>query len=175
MIRPQIALIGPNDTNTTPELRDCASEIGHGLVKAGYRIVCGGMGGVMKAVCQGAKGSPYYFEGSIIGILPGNDGKEGNRFLDIIINSGVGFARNLAVVSSGDIVIALGGGAGTLSELAFAWQFGKTIVAIDIGEGWSQRLGGFSLDNRRDDAIHSVASAKEAVELCKRLLQEDSC
>ena len=174
MKRYQIALIGPNDANASQQLLDCARELGEALVKAGYRIVCGGMGGVMEAACKGARESPHHFEGATIGILPGTDGSEGNPYLDIVINSGVGFARNLAVVSSGDVVIALGGGAGTLSEMAFAWQFQKPIIAIDLDEGWSSRLAGLKLDERRDDHITQTASVDYAMELLAQLNRQIS-
>jgi uncharacterized protein (TIGR00725 family) len=90
-------------------------------------VVCGGLGGVMEAACRGAKRAG----GTTIGILPGADRGAANRFVDVAIPTGLGEARNPLVVRAADAVIAVGGGYGTLSEIAFALKAGKRVVGID--------------------------------------------
>jgi hypothetical protein len=80
------------------------------------------------------------------------------------------FARNVVLVAMSDALVAIGGGAGTLSEIALAWQHRVPIVAIDTREGWSSRLGGQSLDHRGEVPIAKVRSAEEAVDQVEALL-----
>ena len=93
-------------------------------------IVCGGLGGVMTAVCKGAKQAG----GVTIGILPGNDPLSANEFVDIPICTGIGYARNVIVVKTGLSVIAVGGAYGTLSEIGHALSDGKPIFALNSWE-----------------------------------------
>ncbi len=74
------------------------------------------------------------------------------------------------MVASADAVVAVGGGAGTLSEIALAWQFGKPIIALDLGEGWSAELAGRAVDGRRTDTVQRAGSAEEAISLLQALL-----
>jgi uncharacterized protein (TIGR00725 family) len=143
-----------------------AEEVGRALAGAGYRIVCGGLGGVMEAACRGAARAG----GCAIGILPGLDASAANPHVDIVIPTGMGLARNLIVVATADAVIAIGGGSGTLSEIALAWQLGKPIVALEVGEGWSSQLAGQALDGRRTDRIVPAADARDAVRKVQALL-----
>jgi uncharacterized protein (TIGR00725 family) len=89
-------------------------------------VVCGGLGGVMEAVCRGAREAG----GTTIGILPGADRAAANPFVGVAIPSGLGEARNALVVRAADAVIAVGGGYGTLSEIALALKAGKPVVGI---------------------------------------------
>ena len=109
---------------------DAARIFGGELASSGYTVVCGGAGGVMEAVCQGAASRG----GLTVGILPGDTPQGANPFVGIPIPTGIGSARNRAVVLSGFVVCAIDGGYGTLSEIAFALQAGKPVCAI--GE-WS--------------------------------------
>jgi len=112
----QIAVIG--QAQATEGEGEAARAAGHLIAIAGAVLVCGGLGGVMEAACQGAKGAG----GTTVGILPGTEG--GNPCLDITIRTGLGHARNVLVVLSADAVIAVGGSHGTLSEIAIALKTG---------------------------------------------------
>ncbi|MCB9779946.1 MAG: TIGR00725 family protein [Alphaproteobacteria bacterium] len=166
--RPIAAVVGA--TSPSQELIPQAEALGTGLVDAGFRIATGGLGGVMEAASRGARGALRWTEGSIIGVLPGLVSTDANPYVDIVIPTGMNYARNTILVAMADVVVAVGGGSGTLSELALAWQHGKPIVALDLGEGWSSRLAGERLDQRRDDLLHPARSAGEAVQLAQRLV-----
>lgn len=124
----QIIVIG--SSKATKEEREIAYEVGTEIAKAGYILVCGGHEGVMEAACKGAKEKG----GTTVGILPENDMGKANEYVDIVIPTGIGFARNYIVQNSGFVIIMIGGGFGTLSELAYALQFNKKIIAI--GSKW---------------------------------------
>ena len=114
-------------------LYEKAREVGHLVAERGGTVVCGGRSGVMEAVARGATGSG----GAAIGILPDEDRKAANEYLSYSVATGTGHARNLAVVCSGDVVIAIGGEYGTLSELGLALKVGRPVVALeswDLGE-----------------------------------------
>jgi uncharacterized protein (TIGR00725 family) len=89
-------------------------------------VVCGGLGGVMEAACRGAKDAG----GTTVGILPGSDRAAANPFVDVAIPTGLGEARNALVVRAADALIAVGGGYGTLSEIALALKAGKPVVGV---------------------------------------------
>ena len=110
-----------------PSLWRLAEEVGRLLAEAGATVVCGGRGGVMEAAARGAAGAG----GEVIGIVPGVSIDEANPHCTHVVASGIGFARNLAVVASGDAVIAVGGAWGTLSEIGHARAFERTVVALD--------------------------------------------
>jgi hypothetical protein len=122
----QIAVIGAADA--TPDLCEAARTIGY-LVAANHEtLVCGGLGGVMDAACTGA-----HDEGGLtVGILP--DAGNGNAALDIVIRTCLGHARNVIVVQSADAVIAVGGGYGTLSEIAIALKTGRPVFGYKTWE-----------------------------------------
>ena len=122
--RPRAAVIGSGACG--PEVAQLARELGALLAEAGVDIVCGGLGGVMEAVCQGAKMAG----GATIGILPVEDRNRANPYVDVAVATPLSHMRNYLVVLNGDAVIAVEGGAGTLSELALAWKSGKVVVAL---------------------------------------------
>src|SRR5439155_18913862 len=95
----------------------------------GCTVVTGGLGEVMAAACRGAKSAG----GTTIGILPGERREDANEWVDHAVVTGIGHARNLAVVASGDAVIAVGGSWGTLAEIAFASRLGRRIVILEPG------------------------------------------
>ena len=114
-----------DDINLTSYALDIAENVGRLIAKRKGVLVCGGRGGIMKAACKGAKDE----NGITIGILP--DSKdEANEFVDIAIPTGLGLARNVLVVKSADLIIALPGQAGTLSEITYALQFGIPIISL---------------------------------------------
>ena len=103
-----------------------AEEVGRLIARAGAALVCGGMGGVMEAACRGAKSEG----GLTIGILPGPDRGGANSCVDIAIATGLGEARNLAIIRTSDVLVAVGGSYGTLSEIGFALKMGKRVVGL---------------------------------------------
>ena len=106
-----------------------AEEVGRLLAERGCTVVTGGLGEVMAAACRGAKAAG----GTTIGILPGERREEANPWVDHVVVTGIGHARNLAVVASGDAVIAVGGSWGTLAEIAFASRLGRRVVILEPG------------------------------------------
>ena len=165
--RPVVAVVGAN--SPSPELLVVAEDIGRGLVEAGFRIATGGLGGVMTAASKGARSAASWTEGTVIGVLPGLVAEDANPYVDVAVPTGMNYARNVVLVAMADVVVAVGGGAGTLSELAMAWQHNKPIVCLDHGEGWSSRLAGERLDARREDQLHRANTPEEVVTLAKAL------
>lgn len=106
---------------------DLAYGVGQLLAKKGATVVCGGLRGVMEAVCRGAKSEG----GTTIGILPGNDPALSNEFIDFPIMTGMGYARNVIVVKTGRAVIAIDGGYGTLSEIGHALGDGIPVIGLE--------------------------------------------
>ncbi|MCG3226162.1 MAG: TIGR00725 family protein [Candidatus Heimdallarchaeota archaeon] len=171
MVKPQIAVIGSSSLLENQIEYTIAKELGKRLIDAGYRILCGGLGGVMTAVCEGAKTSPNYFEGSTIGIIPTLDKSHVNPFVDICIATGFSNARNQVIIASSDVVVSISGGAGTLSELAFAWQLNKPIITIRDTGGWSNKLSNQKIDDSRIDKINTVDQVSEVLDLISMILE----
>ncbi len=105
-----------------------AIELGRKLAKVADNLCCGGLGGVMASVSKGFKAGGGKVS---IGILPSYDKKDANQYIDLAIPTGMGLARNLLVVKTGDVVVALPGAAGTLSEIAYCLQFGIPVISLD--------------------------------------------
>jgi len=159
-----ISVIGGSEADETAS--KLAERVGEEIARRGVVLVCGGLGGVMEAACRGAKKR----NGVTVGILPSEDKKNANRFVDIAIPSGFGRGRNFLVALSGDAVIAVGGSAGTLSEMAIAWFSEKPLVALATSGGWAQRLAGDKIDDRRNDSVYSASTPEEAVDFVFRTL-----
>jgi uncharacterized protein (TIGR00725 family) len=120
----QVSVIGSGEEN---EAR--AEEVGRLLAARGCTVVSGGLGEVMAAAARGAKAAG----GTTIGILPGERLADANEWVDYVVATGIGHARNLAVVGSGQAVIAIGGSWGTLAEIAFARRLGRPVVVLEPG------------------------------------------
>jgi len=120
----QVAVIG---SGAEDEPR--AEEVGRLLAERGCTVVTGGLGEVMAAAARGAKSAG----GTTIGILPGERREDANPWIDHVVVTGIGHARDLAVVASGDAVIAIGGSWGTLAEIGFASRLGRRVVILDPG------------------------------------------
>jgi uncharacterized protein (TIGR00725 family) len=142
MARVQVAVIG---SGAEHEAR--AEEVGRLLAGRGCTVVTGGLDEVMAAAARGAKSAG----GTTIGILPGESRRAANEWIDYTVVTGVGHARNLAVVASGDAVIAVGGRWGTLAEVGFANVLGRPVVILEPG--------------LPVDGVPRASSPEEAVEL----------
>jgi uncharacterized protein (TIGR00725 family) len=144
-----IGVIGGSEVS--PQTAKLAEEVGREVAKRGAILVCGGLSGVMKAACKGA-----YSEGGLtIGILPGDDRKTANPYVKIPIVTGIGYARNVAVVKTAQAVIAIDGSYGTLTEIGYALQAGIPVIGLDT---WA-----LSIDGRAEDKIIPAKNAKDAV------------
>lgn len=155
----QITVIGNNENGTTPELVKIAYETGMEIAKSGAILITGGMDGVMKAASHGAKDGG----GTSVGIIPQNDASFANEYCDIVIPTGMGLARDFLTALSGDGVIIIGGGSGTLSEACAAYMHKKPIVAIKTSGGVAEKYADQYLDHRKNVMIIGVNTPKEAV------------
>lgn len=163
MTRRRILGVVGSGSPLSPETDDLCRALGRAAVEAGFRIVSGGRGGVMAAVSSGAHEASNYREGDVIGILQGYDPSDANPHVDIPIPTGMGLARNVIVVATSDVVVGVGGGAGTLSELAYAWQLGKPVVGLRPPGGWAEKVAGTAIDDRRNDEVKAADTADEAI------------
>ena len=174
--RPMVAVIGNAKLDPGDPKVALAQEVGRLLVEAGCRVLTGGLGGVMAAAMQGAKKAHCSKEGDTIAVLPSYDPSDADKAADIVLATGMNIARNI-IVANADAVIAIGGGAGTLSEIAIAWQLRRPDIAL-AAEGWSEKLQGSRLDDRTrqpgldDDQIHAAGSPAEAVQKALRLMPQ---
>jgi uncharacterized protein (TIGR00725 family) len=148
---PYVSVVGSG--TASGELYEKAREVGRLVAERGGTVVCGGRSGVMEAVARGATEAG----GTAIGILPDEDRKGASESLSFSIATGTGHARNLAVVCSGDVVIAIGGEYGTLSEIGLARKVGRPVAAL---ESWD--LG---------EHVSVVATPEEAVETAFGLIE----
>jgi uncharacterized protein (TIGR00725 family) len=148
----QISVVGSGDCAQDSDLAALAEEVGRGLAEAGAVLVCGGMGGVMEAASRGAAQAG----GTVVGIVPTASPQDANPHCTHVVATGIGPARNLAVVASGAAVIAIGGAWGTLSEIAFARRLGRPVVTLRSwraeGEGEMAAMPGV-------EAVDSSAAA----------------
>ncbi len=147
-------MVGGGETG--PEVDAVAEELGRELARRGAVVVCGGLGGVMEAVCRGARAEG----GRTVGILPGDDRNAANPYVDVAVATGLGEGRNVLVVRTADAVIAVDGEFGTLSEIALALRLGKPVVGIDT---WELRRAGAE-DADADDPIVRASTPAEAAE-----------
>jgi len=150
-----IAVIGGGQC--TKKEAGLAEEVGRELAKRGAVLVCGGLGGVMEAACRGASAEG----GTTIGILPGDDSLSANPHVQIAIATGLGYARNIAVVKSARAVIAVGGSYGTLSEIGYALQGGIPVIGLGT---WS-----LSRNGQEDSPVIPAQSPAEAVDKALKL------
>jgi len=156
----QILIVGNNENGSTPELEKIAYETGMEVAKSGSVLLSGGLGGVMKAACHGAKDGG----GLTIGIIPQNDASFANEYCDIVIPSGIGLARDFLTALASDGVIIIGGASGTLSETCAAYMHKKPIVAIKNTGGIADKYADQYMDHRQQVKIIGVNSPKEAVQ-----------
>ena len=153
-----IAVIG--GSAPTSKEAGLAEEVGQELAKHGAILICGGLGGVMEAACRGARSEG----GLTIGILPGENRQLANPYVEIPIATGIGYARNAAVVKSAQAVIAVGGSYGTLTEIGYALQSGLPVIGLNT---WT-----ISRNDRQDKSIIPAESPAEAVRLALELASD---
>ena len=156
-----IGVIGTS--NPTKKIEKLAEEVGYHIAANGVVVICGGLGGVMEAVCRGAKSN----NGRTIGVLPGSDSSDANMWVDSVICTGMGEARNLIIIKSSDAVIAVGGGYGTLSEMGFALKLNKPIIGLQTWALENPNMDNLALkvvDNPKDAVSISIKMAKSHFE-----------
>ena len=149
--QPYIGVVGAG--KCSGKMKKMAEDVGRAIARKGGILVCGGLGGVMEAAAKGAKEE----NGTTIGILPGDSREDANKYIDFAVPTGFGEARNLAVVRTADVVIALPGKFGTLSEMAFCLKMGKPLISLSA---WnlSERI------EKHDDPEEAVNRAFELLE-----------
>ncbi len=156
----QVLVIGSDGDHCPQTTYDAAKEVGAQIAARNAITVTGGLGGVMEAACRGAKEKG----GMVVGIIPNEDMSYANPYCDIIIPTGIGFARNFITAYSADVAIVVGGGAGTYIEACVAYQKGKPIVALAGTGGTADKIADTFLDDRKTVKVFSAASPKDAVD-----------
>ena len=146
-----IAVIG--GAAPEPPALKAAEEVGKLLAERGMGVVCGGLGGVMQAVCKGA----FEAGGLTVGILPSYRESDANQYVRISLPTGIGYVRNALVVRAGRAAIAIDGSYGTLNEMSIALAEGIPVVALD---SWELAVGG-----KQDTAVYRAATPQEAVDM----------
>jgi uncharacterized protein (TIGR00725 family) len=159
---PCIAVIGPGRDASGAELAQ-AEEAGAAIAQGGAVLICGGLGGVMEAACRGARSRG----GLTLGLLPGSDREDANGWVVLALPTGLGEARNALVVRAAHAVVAIGGGWGTLSEIALALRAGVPVLGVRT---WQLARGGEPVQGVRevDDAVTAVAEALRLVRIRHR-------
>lgn len=137
-----------------------AYEVGRLIARKGAALICGGLGGVMEAAARGAKEEG----GLTIGVLPGDDPRQANPYIDVPIATGMGYARNVIIVRSSRAIIAVGGSYGTLSEIAYALNLGVPLVGLGT---WDVA----KIDKGKTEMV-MVGTPEEAVERAMREIKE---
>lgn len=145
-----VAVCGESDPRTT--LADVAFDVGRGIAERGAVLICGGMTGVMEHAARGA----HEAGGLTVGLLPGDDVNEANPYIDIAIATELGHGRNAILARTADGVIAIGGGLGTLSEIALALRNHRPTVGIST---WR-----FDREHRTEPELPVVATAEEGLD-----------
>lgn len=162
-MRTNIGVLGSRDTSDGNIA--VARHLGEEIAGAGAVLICGGYSGVMGAAAEGCRSQG----GLAIGILPVLDRKGCSPDLEVAIPTSMGFGRNMLVASASDCVIAVGGNYGTLSEIAFALNYGRPVVVIKNTGGTADFMAGSPYDN-----VHVAEDAKEAVSCALSLVEEKS-
>ena len=155
MAEPRRHVIGVlGGAKPSPEITRLAEEVGEQIARRGATLICGGLGGVMEACCRGAKRQ----KGVTIGILPGDDPAQANPYVDIPVATGMGVGRNVIIVRSAQVAIAVDGQFGTLSEIAYCLQLGVPVIGLRT---WDI------------DGVISVSTAEEAVDKALELARNE--
>lgn len=165
---PQVAVVG-NARITSDNIKILSEQVGQIISELGFNLVCGGLGGVMEAACFGHQSVSS--NNKCIGILPSYDERTANRYIDIVIPSGLDIGRNQLVVASGFAIVVIGGGSGTLSEVALASQIGKHILLMKGSGGWADKLTDEYLDHRQNSKLYHITDLQQLRTTLKELSQ----
>ena len=157
----QIAVVGYNQDRSNEKTNEIAYQVGTEIAKAKAVLICGGLGGVMEYACRGAK----EHGGLAVGIIPHEEAQFANNFCDVVISTGIGYARDFIVATSADGIIAVGGGVGTLIELCVGYMLKKILVTIPHSGGTAENFGGKYLDERKRVLIQTSTNAYSAVKV----------
>ncbi len=163
-------MVGYNKDTCDERAWRLAYEVGREVARRGAVLVTGGLGGVMEAASKGA----FETGGLTVSIIPQKDVREANPYSTVVVATGISHLRNFINVYSADGVIVVGGGAGTLTEVAAAYIEGKPVVALRGSGGVADEYAGRYLDQRKTVLIHAAETPSEAVELVLRLIAERS-
>jgi hypothetical protein len=157
--RIQLVVIGSAADHCTEEARLLAYRVGSEAARRGAVLLTGGLGGVMESACRGAREN----HGITVGIIPQDETHYANEYCDVVVATGIGWARDFATAYSADAIILIGGGAGALIETCAGYLKGKPIIAIEGSGGTADRVKGTFLDERKDVMILSERDPEKAV------------
>ena len=162
----QATVVG--DSDAAAEVVAIAERVGTLLADHGITLITGGRGGVMEAASRGAATAG----GITVGIVPETGTADANQWCTVAIPTGLGNARNVVTALAGDFLIVIGGGAGTLSEMCFAWIHGRPILTLEGCGGWSDRVGAGALDQRTSSTINPCADLRALEQAVLRVCRE---
>ncbi len=166
MRKKQVVVIGSSDETRFYEE---ARAIGAFIAGRGYALISGGRGGIMEAASRGAAERG----GTVVGILPGDEHGGANPYCGIVIPTGLGYARNAVNVLAADVVVAIGGSFGTLSEIAYCRTYGKPLVCCAFAGGWSGDFADWSRKNNDGGPVYIARDHNEACRMIEECLGED--
>jgi uncharacterized protein (TIGR00725 family) len=159
----QVVVIGSSDETGYHEE---ASAIGAHIAGRGFVLITGGRGGIMESVSRGAAEQG----GIVVGIHPGEDLDLANPFCSIVIPTGMGYARNAINILAADVIVAIGGKSGTLSELAYAKTYGKPVICCTFAGGWSAAFPQIHIDGQEDGLFMTAENPAEACRLIDEII-----
>lgn len=157
----QILVAGSSGDHCSSKAKELAYKVGSLIAESGALLITGGLDGVMEAASRGAKGNG----GLVLAIIPFEKRSDANSYSDIVIPTGIGYARDFITALSGDAVIVIEGGAGTLREVAVAYQYGKPIIALRSSGGTAEKIAGTYIDKRETVFVQGADTPEEAVNL----------
>ncbi len=175
-MRTIVSVIGNGVCSDDSKNAKIAFEVGKALVDNGYRVMTGGLNGVMKHALRGAKASEKYVDGDTIAVLPMYDETEANEYADIVIPTGIDLARDV-ITANAPVVVAVGGGSGTLGEIANAWTLYRMVIAMEDVEGWSAKIANTKVGEERiydegfEDKVWGAKTAEDVIKLIQDKLK----
>jgi len=164
--RQQVAIIGSSEADE--QMIEVAEQAGRLIAELGAAVVTGGRDGIMAAASKGCADAG----GTVIAVTPHTQMDDVNPYAHYHIPTGMGWVRNAITGIAGDVVLVIGGAAGTLSEIAYAWMHDRPVVALSESGGWAQRLAGESVDHRRKDAVIDCRSIDDLKATLRKLLDK---
>ncbi|MHC1586039.1 MAG: TIGR00725 family protein [Candidatus Hecatellaceae archaeon] len=165
--KPQILVAGSSEEHCNEKECELAYQVGREIALRGAVLITGGLGGVMEASSKGA----HEAGGLVVAILPQEDTYHANPYCDVVVATGIGWARNFATAYTADAVIIVGGGAGTAIEAMVAYFKEKPIIALKGSGGFADRFAGEYLDDRKLVKVIPAETPREAVELALKMLK----